>query len=434
MSFFAFNDQIEILDVSSYGQACTQRKQGSLYGGEDCLYLNVFMHTKHIPITEGLMLPVAFWIHGGTYISGDASQYDAQEIINLYDGHVILVTINYRLNIFGFLGSEELRQLDVESGSTGTLGLQDQRLAMQWVQDNIVSFGGDVNAITLYGQSAGAGSISSHLSMKKSQGLFSAVILESGGFAPWIAQNMTNAQKVYENVLQQSQCFNLTCLQELSTSELYDISQLIQPVTNILPTAFIPAVDFVELFAHPWVTLSTGTNITNVPILLGTNADEGVSYLPATTPTTLTEFEFFYMLIRLFDFGEYREEIEELYLTNATYPEEYDSSGALYSEYWWAGQRFIGDYFFSCPTQYALEQLLSETRRAGCVTTDTNVPEDLYCSEMFAYHNQYQLANRGAFVQHGYELPLVFHLGEHLTTEADVSIADKVATYWVRAA
>lgn len=123
--------------MTSFGQACTQKKQGKIYGGEDCLFLNVFVHTKHTPGATVAKLPVAFWIHGGTYISGDGSQYDAQELINLYNGNVIIVTINYRLNIFGFFGSEELRQLDPESGSTGNLGLQDQRMAMRWVQENI---------------------------------------------------------------------------------------------------------------------------------------------------------------------------------------------------------------------------------------------------------------------------------------------------------
>jgi para-nitrobenzyl esterase len=127
-----------MLNTSSFGQACTQTKHGVLYGGEDCLFLNVFTHTNRNLIEIGdELLPVAFWIHGGTYISGDGSQYDAQELINFYNGSVIIVTINYRLNIFGFLGSNELRTLDAERGSTGTLGLQDQRLAMKWVQENI---------------------------------------------------------------------------------------------------------------------------------------------------------------------------------------------------------------------------------------------------------------------------------------------------------
>lgn len=401
-----------------------------MYGGEDCLFLNVFVHTKHIPVTAGVALPVALWIHGGTYISGDASQYDAQEIVNFYDGDVIVVTINYRLNIFGFMGSEDMRSLDVSSGSTGTLGLQDQRLAMQWVQDNIASFGGNAARVTLYGQSAGAGSISAHLTMTRSQGLFSAVVLESGGFASWIAQNMTNAQKVYENVLHESACVDLSCLRALSTNALYNVSQVIDPVVNILPTAFIPAVDFVELFTHPWVGLSSG-NVTDVPILLGTNSDEGVSYLPDAAPTAMTEFEFFYLMIRVFDFGNYRNEIEELYLTNVTYPEQYDSAGVLYSNYWWASQRFIGDYFFSCPAQYALDQLLSQTNSAMCESLNAN--NNHFCNKMFAYHNQYQLSNRGGFVEHGFELPLVFHLAEHLPTSEDVLMADKVAEYWVRA-
>ena len=409
------------MNATQYGQACTQSKHGSLYGGEDCLFLNVFVHSSHFPIDTEEALPVAFWIHGGTYISGDGSQYDAQELINLYNGHVIIVTINYRLNIFGFLGSEDMRSLDPDHGSTGTLGFQDQRLAMRWVQDNIKSFGGDKDRVTLFGQSAGAGSISAHLTMEKSLGLFSAVIMESGGFDPWNVQNMTNVQKIYNNVLDEASCANLTCLQALSTTELYDIFINIDPATNFFPTAFIPAVDFVELHTHPWISVSAG-NITNVPMLFGTNADEGVSYLPDTTPSDMSEFEFFYMLVVVLGFGDYRNEIEEIYVTNATYPVLSDDAGTQYSQYWWAAQRFVGDYFFTCPDQFALNEL-SYASGTPC--------SDSYCSDMFGYHNRYQISNRGLFVQHGYELPLVFHFEEHLPASEDIYMADAVATYWV---
>lgn len=264
--------------------------------------------------------------------------------------------------------------------------------------------------------------------MKKSEGLFSAVIMESGGFASWIVQNMTFAQKGYHSVLQASMCTTVSCLQNLSTSELFNISQHINSASPLLPTAFIPVVDFVELMSHPWISQSQG-NVTNIPILIGTNSDEGVSYLPSGTPTALTEFEFFYMLVKVFDFGVYRDELEELYLTNVTYPEVYDTSGVLYSDYWWASQRFIGDYFFTCPVQYTLDHVVMSADSS--VQCGTSTPGNSFCSNVYVYHNEFTLPNRGAFVEHGFELPLVFHFQSYLTTSAAVAMADIVASYWV---
>ena len=292
----------------------------------------------------------------------------------------------------------------------------------------LVAFGGDKDKVTLFGQSAGAGSISCHLSMQRSQGLFSAAVMESGGFASWIVQNSTYTQRVYNEVLQETSCMNITCLLGLSTSELFSTMIMIDPVNELFPTAFIPSVDSVELFTHPWVSLSS-ENISNIPIIIGTNSDEGVSYLPTTVPASLTEFEFFYLLVRVFDFGDYRDEIEEIYLTNATYPETYSGSGELYSKYWWAAQRFVGDYFFSCPAQYSLDQLVLD---ADTSLSCESYPDHSFCSDMFLYHDNYVLVNRGPFVEHGFELPLVFHFEDEMTTVAEVKMSDIVATYWVR--
>jgi carboxylesterase type B len=284
--------------------------------------------------------------------------------------------------------------------------------------------------VTLVGQSAGAGSISSHLAMQSSRGLFSAAVLESGGFAPWITQNMTNAQQVYQSVLLASSCENLSCLRSLSTLELYSISLSIKPATSFLPTAFIPSVDLVELLTHPWISLSAG-NISDVPFISGSNSDEGVSYLPRATSSSLTEFQFFYLLVKEFDFGDFRSEIEELYVNNVTYPVVYDDSGVQYSHYWWATQRFIGDYFFSCPTQYSLDQMTRRRSSKEACANSGGPEEGVFCSDMYAYHDAYVLADRGSFVEHGFNLPLVLHMQAFLTTSADAAMADRVTAYWV---
>ena len=92
---------------------------------------------------------------------------------------VIFVTVNYRLNVFGFLASTALRNQDPD-GSTGNYGFQDQISALQWVQRNGAAFGGDISRVTIIGESAGGGSVSNHLLSPKSQGLFHRAIMESG--------------------------------------------------------------------------------------------------------------------------------------------------------------------------------------------------------------------------------------------------------------
>ncbi len=107
-------------------------------GSEDCLYLNVFVNLNY-STSASAPLPVGVFVHGGAFISGSGSLplYDGVDMVEYWAGRAIMVTINYRLNVFGFLGSESLRYRDRESGSTGNYGIQDQRLAFEWVRKNI---------------------------------------------------------------------------------------------------------------------------------------------------------------------------------------------------------------------------------------------------------------------------------------------------------
>ena len=105
---------------------------------EDCLVLNVFVNLD-VAQSSSDPLPVAIFVHGGAYVSGMSHLplYDGVDAVEYWKGQGILVTTNYRLNAFGFLGSEALRSQDPESGSTGNYGIQDQRMAFEWVKTNI---------------------------------------------------------------------------------------------------------------------------------------------------------------------------------------------------------------------------------------------------------------------------------------------------------
>merc|ERR1719330_1658630 len=136
------------------------------------------------------------FIHGGAYIEGGASPpvggADGTPLVArsvaLGGEPVVLVTMQYRLGVLGFAGAEELRSRDPATRSTGNYGMQDQRAALEWVQENIGAFGGDPHNVMIFGESAGGGSVSMHLTMRRSFGLYAKAAIESGAWSYWAAQ------------------------------------------------------------------------------------------------------------------------------------------------------------------------------------------------------------------------------------------------------
>lgn len=170
----------EVRDASHYGHRCMQ---GRIYEdmvfqdsgpSEDCLYLNVFTPAK---ADRHKKLPVMFWIHGGGFQAGSASE-------PRHDGDylplkgVVLVTINYRLGVFGFLATPGLAAED--DGAAGNYGLMDQVAALKWVHANIRAFGGDPNNVTIFGESAGSMSVCALMTATPAQAYFQKAIGESG--------------------------------------------------------------------------------------------------------------------------------------------------------------------------------------------------------------------------------------------------------------
>lgn len=138
---------------------------------EDCLYLNIFT-----PAADGKQRPVMFWIHGGAYIQGAANEYDPEILAR--DNDVVVVTINYRLGIFGFL---DLSSFGETFKGSAALGFQDQIAALKWARDNIENFGGDPGNVTIFGESAGGGSVLALLAAPSAKGLFHKAIGHSPG-------------------------------------------------------------------------------------------------------------------------------------------------------------------------------------------------------------------------------------------------------------
>ncbi|KAL4234537.1 Cocaine esterase [Mactra antiquata] len=177
---------------------------------EDCLYLSVYVPGRPADTTSGHA--VAVWIHGGGFIQGTGSQYDAT-FMSLY-GNVIVVTINYRLGVYGFLTTED-------ENAPGNIALWDQHMAFKWVHDHIKSFGGDPDRVTIFGESAGAISASFHALIPRNRGLFHRIITQSGSvFIP------TN-HKVHSSGLERCQH-----LGEILDCEITPIKSLMKCLRN----------------------------------------------------------------------------------------------------------------------------------------------------------------------------------------------------------
>ena len=173
-----------IFKAYEFGPSCPQNpRAGSPEGSsnEDCLSINI---TTPIDLKADEKLPVFFWIHGGAFVGGSSNIYRLDKLA--HEGRMIVVSSNYRLGALGFASNKVF----ASDGYNGNYGLEDQRLAMKWVQDNIAAFGGDKNNVTIAGESAGAGSICMHLaspdqvvsqSQVKVKNLFHRAITQSGG-------------------------------------------------------------------------------------------------------------------------------------------------------------------------------------------------------------------------------------------------------------
>uniref|UniRef100_A0A8C3DM97 Carboxylic ester hydrolase n=1 Tax=Corvus moneduloides TaxID=1196302 RepID=A0A8C3DM97_CORMO len=278
-----------VRDATSYPPMCLQDKvQGQYFSdiitnrkekvllqvSEDCLYLNVYT-----PVSTGKQekLPVLVWIHGGGLVFGAASSYDGSALA-AFD-NVVVVTIQYRLGIAGYLstGDEHAR---------GNWGYLDQVAALQWIQENIIHFGGDPGSVTIFGESAGGISVSALVLSPLAKGLFHKAISESGtaGLGLFTDQPKEEAQKIaaVSGCEKSSSAAIVECLREKTEEELVQIAlkmdmTALQLCRDALPekckqdSFFISScVDGVFFPKSPMELLSE-KSINAVPYIIGVN-------------------------------------------------------------------------------------------------------------------------------------------------------------------
>ena len=274
--------------AGTIGHTCIQ---GRASDSEDCLFLNVYTPSNATPRSR---LPVFIWIHGGALVNGAGSDYDPSVMVA--NNNIIVVTINYRLGSLGFLAASVLEANAPNAfqnvGDAGNYGFMDQQFAMAWVQRNIAAFGGDPDAVTIGGESAGGLSVSSQLASTNTfrgltgRDLFRGAIIESGAYMYHDVPSLATYQALSNTFAQQDAnafcggSLTLACLQGLTAAQIFanerDFGGFgIAPNfgTKILP-----------LDLH--TAFSTG-QFNRVPVLQGTNANEGRLFEPAFFPAGL---------------------------------------------------------------------------------------------------------------------------------------------------
>ncbi|XP_070539013.1 acetylcholinesterase-like isoform X2 [Ptychodera flava] len=278
-----------VYNASRYGRGCrllsdevfgdfigTAMWNPNVHLSEDCLFMNVW--TPHPRPTNAAVL---VWIYGGGFYSGVAS-------LEVYHGgtlaatqNVIVVSFNYRVASFGFfyLGHQD---------APGNVGLLDQALALQWVQDNIVHFGGDPRRVTIFGESAGAVSVGLHLLSPLSRNFFTRAILQSGSpNTPWATLTTDEAKRRSLELAKLFGCYNdskaipmadvAKCMREQNALDILN-GEWMDDVHGIYRFPFTPVVDGTFLTETPLSSIERHS-FKPAPIMFGTNKDEGAFFL-----------------------------------------------------------------------------------------------------------------------------------------------------------
>lgn len=256
----------KVYEAHHYGVCCIQsviKAEEPFFGrqGEDCLNLNVWLNEENKQEKK----PVMVYIHGGSYCWGGTTDplLDGHNFVKEH-GEVILITVAYRLGIMGFVDFSTIPGGEQYKDSCN-LGILDQIMALNWIQKNVEAFGGNPSNVTIFGESAGAGSVSILAVLPRAKGLFRRAIMESGSSA--LTYSKEQCQPLTKKIMKLTKAEDMKDLQKLSIEELQEISAKVSTDTcfpqrdgRILP---------LDLYAQ----YAAGASA-HVDILMGTNADE----------------------------------------------------------------------------------------------------------------------------------------------------------------
>jgi para-nitrobenzyl esterase len=276
----------EVADATRFGPVCPQPSFSNLRidlgapQGEDCLWLNIWASSNTEP---GDKKPVMVWLHGGAYILGSGSQplYDGR---TLAGGGVVVVTVNYRLGALGFLDLSSFNTARRRFDSN--IGLRDVLAALGWVRDNIAAFGGDPEKVTLFGESAGAGIVTTLLATPAAAGLFAGAIAQSSPATS--VYDRDRARHVALRTLDRLGIdpAEVERLPEVPATALVTASNDVfneVPARNPGRLAFVPIVDGDLLNDYP-VKIAQKGRSHPVPLIIGTNKHEAALFRLMESP------------------------------------------------------------------------------------------------------------------------------------------------------
>ncbi|KAJ8496644.1 hypothetical protein ONZ45_g12373 [Pleurotus djamor] len=331
-------------------------------GSEDCLFLNVYIPGSELPKRK---LPVLVFVHGGGYLLGNATMFDPTHIVSISKQSIIAVGIQYRLGIFGFLAGSE-----VKANGNLNSGLLDQEYALKWVHRHISKFGGDPDQVTIWGQSAGAGSVLLQMLARNGRTgsrLFNTAITSSPYLTPLYPYNGTIPEDIYRMVVAEVGCQNsnntLSCLRTVDSSALQSANVQTNPSTVFGAT---PVVDGEFITKRPTQLLKQ-RKISVTDLLVLYNSNEGDMFIDPST--TLTAAQHSALSFPALGPNE-----------RATISRLYEGLGTTLQQV----MRARGEAIFDCPAHYLLNAL------PGAYQGKYAIPPGLHGDDLGAYFPDFQ--------------------------------------------
>jgi len=373
---------------------------------EDCLFLNV----RTANLKGATPQPVMVWLHGGShqYGSGSSALYQSNSLV---EKGVVLVTVNYRLGAFGYLAHPALTE---EGGTSGNYGLLDQAAALAWVKENIAAFGGDPSNVTVFGESAGAQSVTELMALPAADGLYHKVILQSGASTGNMLHLKRSARPGILSAEEAGADFLSTLAPPAATAK--DLRAI--PAAAIISRSdaradlngyFLPVVDGLML-PRPIGAAFRDGDVPTVPMLAGYNADEGSLFYDSFRSPTILRPQITGTL------EEREKALAEVFGLNPA-----KALQALYGmdtlESWDKGATdMLGDDMFGVHMRFVARQ-----------NVQGGEPTWLY---HFTRVPPSKRQTIGAF--HAAELPFVFdtHIAGMKTTDSDRKLTDRMGSYW----
>lgn len=387
------------LDASQYRASCWSASgfglpDTSAVASEDCLYLNVWSGAK----SAKAKLPVMVWIHGGGFQFGSGGSPDTRGEVLAKKG-VIVVTLNYRLGVFGYLSRPDL---DAESNGhkSGMYGILDQIEALKWVKTNIAAFGGDPDNVTIFGESAGAHAVGFLMASAQAKGLFHKAIGESGAFWESEMKSRKDALAFGAELGEKLSAPTIDKLRGIPARDLHEATNW----NLTLPTKFSPLVDGYVLTELPYATFAHGRQ-NDVPLLVGWNLNEGGAFMSYSFPHA-TAAEFTQAATKAFG-AQHMDEFNKLYPSSTA--EQLKQSA----------QALVGDLTIKNET-WTWAKLQQKTGRAPVYVynftfTSAFTPSPIHTAEIAYVFKQW--------------VPGPFHKPVQPSAE-DLKVADTVQSYW----